>query len=208
MTTDTPAIVDALPYVDTAIDDDEEQRSLAMRAVDDELDTFPPSKDYIEYLPSLAKRPFCSPAIEYEHSCIEKNQPRPDSTELSNINVGVPPPSSTSMDNEELAIWLKCLNQIKIKLEYQSRQMVNLDILKTYGAAAWHEYIERQTWIEASLKNEIALLNKQIQEVNWLRKNDQERVFKTLKLLNNEWCSLADTNHVLTKELQRMSMQI
>lgn len=204
MSTETPAIIDSLPYIDTAIDDNEELRVLAMREVDLELEVFPPDKDYLTYLPDISRRPFRTDLLRHEYESIENNESRPDSCQLSRLNVDIPPPASSIMDEEELELWSKCLNQIKIKLEYKQRQMVNLEILKCYGTPAWQEFISENERMEASLNSELHDLTNRAQEVNWARKSDQQRVQKRLDILRNEWINVVDKNRMLADEITRL----
>lgn len=204
MSTETPEFVDALPYIDTAIDDDEEQRAIAMREVDDELEIFAPDKDYINYLPPI-RAPFSTPLIEHEHSCIEKNISRSSADDLVEIRVNSPPPSKTLLSADEFDAWSKCLNQMKIKLEYKQRQYINLELIKSYGAPAWQEYLAQQEQKTTSLQVELDDLNKKMQELNWERKRDQERIFKTLEVLKKEWDSFVERNRILSDEINRLS---
>lgn len=118
-------------------DEDDELIDIGMREVYHEMEKFAPTKDYLAYLPLKEPRTFCTPLIENEHSCIENNDDsRPPASDLAKIKTDIPPPASTMMDKEEIDIWLKCLDQVKIKLEYKQRQLVNLDLLKNYGLPA------------------------------------------------------------------------
>lgn len=204
MTTEIPEHVDALPYIDTAIDDDEEKRALAMREVDEELEIFAPDKDYIHYLPPI-KGSFSTPLIEHEHSCIEKNISRFPVNDLAEVKVDSPPPSNSPLSADELNSWSKCLNQLKIKLEYKQRQYINLELLKSYAAPVWQEYLIEQERKTNSLQAELDDLNKKMQEVNWSRKCDQERVRKTLEVLKKEWDNFVERNRILSNEINRLS---
>lgn len=208
MTTDTPEFIDALPYIDTAIDDYDEQRAIAMKEVDDEIDVFPPQKDYIEYLPSVEPRTFTTPLLEYEHFCIETNEPRPPSSELAKLQLDIPPSATTMMDDEELDAWNKCLNQVKIKFEYLQRHSANLERLKDEGEAILDQFIAHNQNIDSCLKKELNELNRRTHEVNWQRKSEQERIGKTLDILKNEWNTLASKNCLLATEIKRLSYQI
>lgn len=118
-------------------EEDDKLIEIGMREVYHEMENFAPTKDYLAYLPAIKPRTFCTQLIEHEHSCIENNNdPRPPASELAKIKTDIPPPASLMMNKEELDIWLKCLDQVKIKLEYKQRQLVNLDLLKNYGLPA------------------------------------------------------------------------
>lgn len=202
MTTDTPEIIDSLPYIDTAIDEDEEQRTIAMKEVDDELMIFPPDKDYLEYLPPINPRRFTTPLLEHELAIIENKEPTPSSNDLE---LDVLPPMSSLIDNNTHE---KYLDQLKIKLEYRQRQMVNLELIKSYGAAAWEQYISEYEALSEILKKELELITANTQKVNWNRKSDQERVARTLNLLKNEWDLLVNRNRLLSDEIDRLSLTI
>lgn len=205
MSTDTPEFIDALPYIDTAIDDDEEHRAIAMKEVDDEIYSFPPDKDYLEYLPNVESRTFATPLIEYEHFCIESNEPRPPSSNLAKVEVTMPPPSTSSMDDEEFDRWNKCLNQVKIKLEYGQRQLANLERLKENGVPIIEQFIAVNENIETCLAKEINDLSRKTHEINWQRKSEQERIGRTLDILKTEWNTLMDKNCILAKEVRRLN---
>lgn len=204
MTTEAPSIIDALPYVDSTIDDDEGKRLEAMKEVDDEMDIFPPQRDYIDYLPYDGSRRFKTPLIEHEHSCIENNETRPPASELAIMRTKTLSTSIPTVDDDELA---DCLKFLKIKLEYRQRQLINLELMKSYGEPAWEQYISESEKLSANLQDEMNNLNKRTQEVNWRRKTDQERTVKTLDLLKTEWTYLADKNRILSEELKRLTGQ-
>lgn len=206
MTTETPEFIDALPYVDTAIDDHEEQRAIAMKEVDDEIESFPPDKDYLANLPDVESRAFATPYLEYEHFCIEFNEPR-HSSRLDRIEVDTPPRATSVMDDEEFNSWNKCLNQIKIKLEYQQRQLANLERLQENGVPILEQFIKVNENLESCLKKELNDLSRRTHEVNWQRKSEQERISKTFDILKNEWNTLAEKNYILAREIQRLNYQ-
>lgn len=209
MSVEAPPIVDALPYVDTAIDDDDNQRAAAMKELDDELDVFAPQRDYLEHLQPLEPRTFCTPLIRHEHERLEAGKPQPAARDLADTHADTPPPTSSSanMDAQEHEVWQRCLDQLKIKLEYLSRQSVNLELIKSYGAAAWQNFIDQNEATETELKGELESLERRIQEINWHRKTEQERVEKTLQVLRGEWIGYVDKNRILFHEFERLNAQ-
>lgn len=206
MTTNTPAYIDALPYIDTAIDDDDDQRAIAMREVDDELEVFPPDRDYLADMPDIHRRPFQTELLELELRRIEADESSKQDIKstLTEMRVEVPPPVSSRMSEEQLEIWERSLNQLKIKIEYRHRQLLNLELLKKYGLVAWGHYIAESEKLEAALNTELEDLNKQTQEINWLRKTEQEKVLQKLQVLQAEWDNLVTKNHQLSLEIQRL----
>lgn len=207
MSTNTPACIDALPYIDTAIDDDDDQRAIAMKEVDDELEVFPPDRDYLADLSDINKRPFMTELLEKEFNRLEMDSASKLQVDqsLTDMRVDVPPPASSKMSDEQLELWKISLDQLKIKIEYRHRQLTNLELLKRYGLLAWGQYILESEKLEASLNTELEELGKQTQKVNWLRKNEQEDALKRLQVLQSEWDNLVTRNHQLNLEIQRLS---
>ena len=200
ITTETPPIVDALPFVDTVIDEDEHQRVLAMRLVDDELEVFPPDRDYLEYLPDINVR------IRSDTEDNDSRTTRWSANELSDIRVDTPPPELNNDD--ELKLWVQCLDQIKIKLEYRQRQLANLDLLKSYGSAAWKQFIVENERMEASMNKELEDLSNRIQEINTARKSGQEHVLRHLDVLQSHWDNLLVKNQMVAEEIVKIKNQL
>lgn len=199
---------DALPFIDSAIDQNEQLRIEAMRLVDDELEIFPPDKDYLGYLPmDLKSRTFLTPLLEAEQARIENTTDfhsggGKDSNDLAAIITNAP--QQTDSDEQEFSDWLSCLNQLKVKIEYRQRQLVNLEVLKTHNTTLWEQYIERHQDIKSSFEQELNDIIKKAEATNFRRKTSQERVAKTLEVLRSEWISLANRNHALASEIERM----
>lgn len=203
---DEKLVLDALPYIDTKIDDNEEEREAAMCLVDDELEIFPPTKDYLEYLPiNLQNRTFVTELIENEHNYIERGKTRSTSPSLADIFSGTPSHQSLKdLKDDDLESLGKNLNQLKIKIEYRQRQLTNLELIKSYGQPAWEQYLNHLSTIESELKSELEQLEAQTQKINWSRKTSQERIAKNLEIIQKEWESLSDRNRKLANEVRRM----
>lgn len=193
---EVPQIVDALPYIDTAIDDDENKRSEAMREVDDYLEEFPPQDDYIKHLPDV---PSMRSEIfkEYEREFSNKSDTDKIHTDLAKVIVEVPPPISADV-GDEFVIWIRCINQMKIKLEYLRRQSQNLDDLNNSGRHVYEQHLKQYETLGKELNQELERLNTATQSVNWDRKKNQEYVASTMNLLEKEWRDLAEKNRVLS----------
>lgn len=199
MTTETPKFFDALPYIDTIIDDDEEKKEQAMNEVDDEMLSFPPYKDYLSHLDDINDRPFLTPFLI--QSAIEQPNSNRSNQDIAKLEVDIPPPVSELQD---LAQWNKSVDKLKIKLEYRVRQQINLDLIKTYGSPAWEQYLAKTERIYSELNNELLDLNKRMQEINWARNKDQEQTKRTLLTLKSELDKLVDQNFILSKEVEKL----
>lgn len=198
-------VIDALPYVDTLIDDNEEERESAMRLVEDEMEIFPPDKDYLEYLPiNFKSRPFNTPLIEREYQSIETNEIRPPSSNLSEMKSDTPPTSSPLTSTDDLESWIRCLNQLKVNIEYRQKQLTNLELLKLYGKIAWEQYMDFLESIKSDLSSEICNIEKKTHEINWDRKSSHEKVAKAIQIFQNDWSSLSDRNRAISREIRRL----
>lgn len=134
MTIEKPDLINAPHFTDAAIDGDQAMRQLVQKLVEDEMDATQAQNNDI----TLPERPFLTDILRNELARLEQSQPsKDDSKDLSTIKTDTPPPSSgAEMNQSELNSWIRCLDQVKIKLEYKQRQLTNLDILKTYGSSA------------------------------------------------------------------------
>lgn len=203
-------IVDALPFIDTLIDDNEQRRQMAMQMVDDELEVYPPAEDYLAHLPDIPSlRPFNSELIQLEHAILEEGSEHPTrwtASELASLKVDIPPPQTdtTAMTDQELNLWQRCFNQVKIKLEYRQRQLINLDLMKTYSGPAWDLFIKENERVEAMMKQELKELDDAIQEINRARKSDQEHVQRNLDILQANWDNLSVSNQMLLEEVVKL----
>jgi len=205
MSNDRPLIVDGLPFVDISIDDDEKQRAFAVGLVDDELKTFAPDANCLDYLPDCRVRPFCTELIQDSHEQIATNHHIQQTSNLSELKLSIPPQPSSMISDHELDIWNDCLNQVKIKLEYRQRQLTNLELLKNYGLPAWQQYISEMEKMERDMNQELDRLERLKADINSKRKSDQERVKKSLDVLYSQWDNLVVLNKLLSDELKRMT---
>lgn len=200
-------LVDALPFVDRAIDDHEDVHAAARSAVDDEMETSPPDKDYLAHLPDISKRPFLTELLKKEiariDACQTQNNP-PIKNNLAEMKADIPPPASSMMDTDELELLRKCFDQLKIKLEYRHRQLINLELIRSYGSLAWEQYILACEQLGNEINLEQENLERRTQEVNWDRKSHQEKALRALNILKNEWNNLVDRNRELSREIARV----
>lgn len=180
-------VIDALPYVNTLIDDNEDECEFAMKLVDDELEIFPPDKDYLAHLPlDLKSRTFCTPIIDHEYQILENHESRTPNS-LAQLNTEPPPQTSSNFNDDDMDAWVRCLDQMKIKIEYHERQLTNLDLMKTYGEVTMNQYLAHVNTIKASLEAEIHELEAKTQKMTWVRKNSQEQAAKSIQVMRNQW---------------------
>lgn len=207
MTTDIPEFIHAVLETDDPIDDDEDHRIAAMRLVDDEIDIFPPDRDYLEHLPWSSKsRTFSTPLLDLEHNAIENNEHRCPSSDLSAFRCDVPEPVKIGSETvEEADTWDKSLNQLKIRLEYGLKQLTNIELMKSYGSLAWEHCSKETELIETALKSCSTHLKKKLtRELDWKKESDKQRIAKQVMALQNEWDHLEKRTQSLSETMKKL----
>lgn len=166
---------------------DDIYREEAMRLVDDELDIFPPEKDYLEYLNiDLQSRIFCTDIITNEHNRLENKLPKIPSHNIYNLSTPIRPDQDIHGE-PNLESWTNGLRQLKIKLEYKIRQTTNLSMLDSNHKTIWDNHLRHIELTKSDLEAEIKDLNKQIQNIHDKREADQTELAKSLRLIEDEW---------------------
>jgi hypothetical protein len=205
MTIEKPDFIDALPFVDTAIDEDGRLREFVKKLVDEELQTSQYAQHDEIILP---ERPFLTDILRSEQSRRDHDQPSSESSSLRQIKVDTPPPISEILDDNSVEAWTKCLNQVKIKLEYLQRQLSNLDILKNYGCPAWGRHLARGEEMKSKMDQELERLAARIRDVNVQRKAGQEQISRHLDLLQSNWDHITTRNQMLSEEICKLRSEI
>lgn len=87
-------------------------------------------------------------------------------------------------------------------------RIANLDLMLDYGCESWKQYnYVLQSMLEESQK-QLAALKKDIQEVNWARKNQQTAVGERLRSLESGWVGLVSKNYEIEQALVRMEVDM
>lgn len=196
---DSHEAVNGSSYTGTATVDEESRLAEAVKEVDDFLQEFPPQGDYLDNLPEIPT-PRCQYFREYERNLHGTDGKAIDRAgNLATVSVEVPPPVSDDV-GEELCIWERSLNQIKIKLEYLSRQSDNLDIMTSHGQALYDQF----TSYYENLKSELNQLANDSQNILWKGEENQQFVLDGITVLQKETQRLADKSIITgaTKDMQ------
>lgn len=205
MTIETPDLIDALPYIDTAIEEDELLRELVLKLVGEEMREFNQTHNQDIALPD---RPFLTERLRNQLIRIEKNQPLDELKGLSTIQTDIPPSTGADIGENELLIWRRCLDQMKIKLEYRQRQLSNLELMKTYGGSVWEQYLTKSEQMRDKLDQELQLLGSRIKNINAERRTNQEQISRHLDVLQSNWENLSIRNQMLSEEIYRLKNEV
>lgn len=77
-----------------------------------------------------------------------------------------------------------------------------------YGCEAWKQYNEVLQDMVNRSQSQLTSLKKDIQEVNWARKNQQTLVGEKLKQLESDWVGLVSKNYEIEQALCKMDEEL
>merc|ERR1711976_1069000 len=192
------AVVDALPYYDQGYDDSG-VRDAALALVEEETRRYRPTKNYLDYLPPANYTAFETEIMKTE---VERLQARLPMDMLSMKRYELPQPTAGRMN--DVAAWTECVENSQAQLEHQSLRICNLELMSQYGAEAWKTYNNTlQNMLDIAMK-QLSDIRKQIQDVNWQRKNEQSEAGSKLKQLEESWVGLVSKNYEMEREIEQM----
>jgi pre-mRNA-splicing factor SPF27 len=190
--------VDALPYIDQGYDE-AGVREAALAMVEEETRRYRPTKNYLDYLPVLNLSSFETPVMRNE---FERLQARLPLEMLSMKRYELPqPPAGKAMD---IASWTECVDNSLAQLEHQATRITNLELMTKYGCEAWRSYNTVLVHMLSEAQKQLQELRKEIQEVNWHRKQVQTGAGEKLKHLEASWVGLVSKNY----EIERACAEI
>ncbi|KAH8337439.1 hypothetical protein KR059_010009 [Drosophila kikkawai] len=187
-------IVDALPYIDHGYDDVGVRES-ALAMVEEECRRYRPTKNYLDHLPLPASSPFETPLMVNEFERIQNRLPMET---LSMKRYELPPPPSGKLS--EVSAWQEAIENSMAQLEHQWVRSLNLDLMLDYGTEAWKSYLEVFTAMQAKAQLQLQQLKKDIQDVNWQRKQAQTQAGERLRSLEAHWVLLVSKNYEIETE--------
>ncbi|EDV93188.1 pre-mRNA-splicing factor SPF27 [Drosophila grimshawi] len=187
-------IVDALPYIDQGYDDVGVRES-ALAMVEEECRRYRPTKNYLDHLPLPASSPFETPLMINEFERIQNRLPMET---LSMKRYELPPPPSGKLS--EVSAWQESIENSMAQLEHQWVRSLNLELMLDYGTEAWKSYLEVITAMQAKAQIQLQQLKKDMQDVNWQRKQAQTQAGEKLRALEAHWVLLVSKNYEIENE--------
>ncbi|KAM8703941.1 hypothetical protein ACLKA7_008550 [Drosophila subpalustris] len=187
-------IVDALPYIDHGYDDVGVRES-ALAMVEEECRRYRPTKNYLDHLPLPASSPFETPLMINEFERIQNRLPMET---LSMKRYELPPPPSGKLS--EVSAWQESIENSMAQLEHQWVRSLNLELMLDYGTEAWKSYLEVFTAMQAKAQIQLQHIKKDIQDVNWQRKQAQTEAGEKLRALEAHWVLLVSKNYEIETE--------
>uniref|UniRef100_A0A3B3TWS5 Pre-mRNA-splicing factor SPF27 n=2 Tax=Poecilia TaxID=8080 RepID=A0A3B3TWS5_9TELE len=173
--------VDALPYFDQGYDAPG-VREAAAALVEEETRRYRPTKNYLSYLPTPDFSAFETEIMRNEFERLAARQPM---ELLSMKRYELPAP--TSGQKNDITAWQECVNNSMAQLEHQA---VLCSLFENMAQKELHKF------------------RKQIQDLNWQRKNDQLAAGAKLRELESNWVSLVSKNYEIERAIVQLENEV
>ena len=159
------------------------------RLVQEEMRQFTPP-DYLEKFPTRSLE-FTdrNPMLKKEFERIRKNIPMKP-FDVSRYKLEKPKGKSKN----DAEAWKACVRNAEAQLEHQSNRILNLKLLKKYGADKWKSYNATLANSQKELENKVSECKEAVNNINRKRKVSQENSKNEFARLQNEWWSAIDRN--------------
>ncbi|XP_056585428.1 pre-mRNA-splicing factor SPF27 [Triplophysa dalaica] len=194
--------VDALPYFDQGYDAPG-VREAAAALVEEETRRYRPTKNYLSYLSTPDFSTFETEIMKNEFERLAARQPM---ELLSMKRYELPAPSSGQKN--DITAWQDSVNNSMAQLEHQAVRIENLDLMAQYGTNAWKVFNDNLAVMIENAQKELQKVRKQIQDLNWQRKNDQLAGGTKLRELESNWVSLVSKNYEIERAIVHLENEI
>lgn len=174
-----------------------------MAMVEEECRRYRPTKNYLEHLPPVDADAFLTPTMAQE---FERIQNRVLMETLSMKRYELPPPSAGRLS--EISAWEEAIDNSKAQLEHQRLRSMNLEIMLEYSIEAWKEYLNILLAMQVKAQEHLQNLKKNIQDINWQRKQSQTKAGEQLRLLEATWVSLVSKNYEIEQQCVELEKKI
>ncbi|CAH1775665.1 unnamed protein product [Owenia fusiformis] len=195
-------VVDALPYFDQGYDEPG-IREAALALVEEETRRYRPTKNYLEYLPPPVYNAFETETIKNE---MERLQARLPMDMLSMKRYELPQPPGGKMT--DISAWTECVENSQAQLEHQALRIQNLELMSKYGASMWKSHNDILVGMSEDAQKQLNKIRKDIQDVNWQRKNEQTKAGGKLRQLEESWVGLVSKNYEIERACVELEKEI
>lgn len=198
----TDIVVDALPYFDSGYEEPGvRETSLAM--VEEECRRYRPTKNYLEHLPPINTATFETELMRNEFERIQNRLPM-EPLSMKRYELPPPPPSKIS----ELSAWQDSVENSMAQLEHQAVRAMNLELMLEYGCETWKVYLDVITSMLAKAQTQLEAIKREIQDVNWQRKDRQTEAGEKLRALETQWVMLVSKNYEIEQVCAKLEEEI
>lgn len=171
--------------------------------VEEECRRFRPTKNYLDHLPPLNTTAFETKLMQQE---FERIQARLPMETLSMKRYELPPPTAGKLS--EISAWQDAVENSMAQLEHQYVRAMNLELMLDYGIESWKAYLEMFVALQAKAQTQLQHLKKQIQDINWKRKQAQTDAGEKLKNLEANWVLLVSKNYEIEQMCAELEKQV
>uniref|UniRef100_A0A8C6P9L6 Pre-mRNA-splicing factor SPF27 n=1 Tax=Nothobranchius furzeri TaxID=105023 RepID=A0A8C6P9L6_NOTFU len=195
--------VDALPYFDQGYDAPG-VREAAAALVEEETRRYRPTKNYLSYLPTPDFSAFEHEKVKTALVVVALQ----DICLLCKSFAQYELPAPTSGQKNDITAWQECVNNSMAQLEHQAVRIENLELMSQYGTNAWKVYNDNLAFLIEMAQKELHKFRKQIQDLNWQRKNDQLAAGAKLRELESNWVSLVSKNYEIERAIVQLENEV
>nr|XP_039264416.1 pre-mRNA-splicing factor SPF27-like [Styela clava] len=194
--------VDALPYYDKGYDEPG-VREAAQAMVEEETRRYRPTKNYLEYLPTPNYHAFETEIMKNEFERLTARQPM-ELLSMKRYELPTPP----SGQKNDVTAWEECVKNSMAQLEHQVVRIENLELMLEYGPNAWKVYNEYLVQMLQGVQKKLQHVKKEIQEINWSRKNQQINAGERMHKLEADWVNLVSKNYEIEEAIIKIEAEI
>ncbi|XP_043222670.1 pre-mRNA-splicing factor SPF27-like [Amphibalanus amphitrite] len=195
-------VVDALPYIDQGYEE-AGVREAALALVDEETRRYRPTKNYLDHLPPLNLSQYETEVMRAEFDRLAARQPM---EMLSMKRYELPTPPSGKMT--DISAWNECVDNSMAQLEHQATRIENLELMMDHGCEAWKIYNEVLVKMASDAQKQLQDVKKNIQEVNWKRKQAQQNAGGELRRLEETWVGLVSKNYEIEQACVNLEREL
>ena len=189
--------VDALPYIDRAIDEDASVRAKVEGLIRSEMALFNPSEMYMSNLLAQDKdRHFTSsPLVRASLEALERGESPPgfDKKRYALVNL--------EEDAKDLGGWKSAVDRLKQTIEYQKSWLVNAQLCRKYGPKAWTVNAKVQEGLVKQAEFQLEAQESAENETNKERKAAQMRAKAELDFLAREATDITRKNFMILNQI-------
>ncbi|NWZ92634.1 SPF27 factor, partial [Nesospiza acunhae] len=156
-----------------------------------------PTKNYLSYLPVHDYSAFETKIMRNEFECLVARQP----LELPSMK-RYKLPALPSGQKNDITVWQECVNNSMAQLEHQAVCFENLELISQHSCNAWKVYNKHLVHMIEQAQKELQKLRKNIQDLNWQRKNMQLTAGAKLREMESTWVSLVSKNYEIERTIE------
>jgi pre-mRNA-splicing factor SPF27 len=185
-------LIDSLAYIDKEY---EEIRETVENLIREEMKLMD-KKDYLNKYPTFDNLLDKHPLLKAELDRVEAKQPM-TKLDLSVYNIKEP-------TGKSVAAWEKALDRAMAQEEHLHTRLLNLELMKQFGADVWKLKNAQLEGIIKQYKAKTEANKQAISEINKKRKAEQIEVGKELAKMEEKWIESVNTKLQLEHEIQRL----